>query len=110
LIATLIITLPEHNTSSIENSDSNKNSLKDALLHCNEYDTLSSKEPTEANVYAGPHQYLKWLHATQEKLNKKQLIQGNVSQNSATPDYDYRKIKKNLDCERFRFVNTIRIM
>jgi hypothetical protein len=39
--------------SSVGNSDAKKNIGSNALLYWNEYDTLTSKEPTKANVYAG---------------------------------------------------------
>ncbi|EIE79456.1 hypothetical protein RO3G_04161 [Rhizopus delemar RA 99-880] len=81
--------------SSAENSEANKNIVKNALLHWKEYDTSNSKEPKEANVYASLHHYLKWFHAIQEKMNK--AIHRNIKSTEGVSKLnakDYKSLKK----------------
>ncbi|KAG1165068.1 hypothetical protein G6F36_013516 [Rhizopus arrhizus] len=81
--------------SSAENSEANKNIVKNALLHWKEYDTSNSKEPKEANVYASLHHYLKWFHAIQEKMNK--AIHRNIKSTEGVSKLnakDYKSSKK----------------
>lgn len=83
-------------SSSAENSDANKNIVKNALLHWKEYDPSKSKEPNEANIYASLHQYLKWFHVIQEKVNK--FIQENAPRKDTTPDYVHRNYEIHWRC------------
>jgi hypothetical protein len=79
--------------SSVEKNDANKNIVKYALLHWQEHGIFNSKKPTEANVCANPHHYLKRFHIIQVGMNKKQFIQDNIPQKTANSGYIHRNLK-----------------
>lgn len=61
----------------------------------NEFDSPNAKPPTEANIYASPHHYLKWLHHIQKDMTQIQQIQENVfSKNATTPGFVHHKLQE----------------
>ena len=79
--------------STVENNKKNKSIVDNAIKHWSTFDSPGSGPPTEANIYANPHLYLRWYHEIQKQMCEKQFITENEPQTTATPGYVYRNLK-----------------
>ncbi|CEI97429.1 hypothetical protein RMCBS344292_11561 [Rhizopus microsporus] len=82
------------------------------------YDAFNEADvPSEANLYAKPQCYMKWLHFIQKEMEQKKFIQEMKSQDKVSSSYAHRKLEelpfvKKLNASRYRSLkeNTLTVI